>query len=158
MNTFRQSFPEAAGSRRVAFVVDDDRQVRSYIQTVLEYRNYIVMSFANPSDALSALIRAEGAISILISDVEMPEMNGIAFAGEVLRHFPELPVLIISGRADTEGSAAPLPFLSKPFLPDALMLAVEKARPPQPVSLLSMGASLSANVGQKAGASCRPTQ
>jgi FixJ family two-component response regulator len=123
MNTFRPSFPETAGSRRVAFVVDDDRQVRSYIRTVLEAQHFMVMSFARASDALGA----EGNISILISDVEMPEMNGIIFTREALRHFPELPVLMISGCPDIANTDPPLPLLLKPFLPGALKAAVEQA-------------------------------
>jgi FixJ family two-component response regulator len=127
MNTFRPSFSETAGSRRVAFVVDDDRQVRSYIRTVLETQQFMVMSFARPSHALDALVRAKGDISILISDVEMPEMNGMIFTSEALRHFPELPVLMISGCPDIENRDPPLPLLRKPFLPGALKGAVEQA-------------------------------
>jgi DNA-binding NtrC family response regulator len=125
MNTFRPCFPQTAGSRRVAFVVDDDRQVRSYIRSVLEVQHFMVVSFARASDALNALVEAEGDISILISDVEMPEMNGIIVIGEALRHFPELPVLMISGRPDIENRNPPLPLLLKPFLPGALK-AVEQ--------------------------------
>ncbi len=99
------------------------------------------MSFANPSDALSALICAQGAVSILISDMEMPEMNGVAFASEALRHFPGLPVLIISGCPNVENSDPPLPFLPKPFLPDALMLAVEQTLRRWPLSVLSAAVS-----------------
>jgi FixJ family two-component response regulator len=127
MNTFRKSVPETAGSRRVAFVVDDDRQVRSYIQSVLEAQHFIVMSFARASVALDALVGAEGDISILISDVQMPGMNGITFTSEALRHFPELPVLMISGCRDIENRITPLPLLLKPFLPGALKAAVEQA-------------------------------
>jgi two-component system cell cycle sensor histidine kinase/response regulator CckA len=127
MNTFYPSFPKPAGSRRVAFVVDDDRQVRGYIRTILEGQHFMVMPFARPSDAFEALVEAEGDISILISDVEMPEMNGTIFATEALRNFPELPVLMISGRPDIENRDPPLPLLRKPFLPDALKAAVEQA-------------------------------
>jgi len=127
MNTFRPSIPQTAVSRRVAFVVDDDRQVRTYIRTVLEARHFMVMPFARPSDAFDALVDAGGEISILISDVEMPEMNGIVFASHALRHFPGLPVLMISGRPDIENRDPPLPLLLKPFLPDALKAAVDQA-------------------------------
>jgi FixJ family two-component response regulator len=127
MNTFRPSFPETAGSRRVAFVFDDDRQVRSYIRTVLEAQHFMVMSFARASDAFDALVGAEGNISILISDVEMPEINGIILTREALRHFPELPVLMISGCPDIVNTDPPLPLLLKPFLPGALKAAVEQA-------------------------------
>jgi FixJ family two-component response regulator len=127
MNTFRPSFPETAGSRRVAFVVDDDRQVRSYIRTVLDAQHFMVMSFARASDALDALVGAKGNISILISDLEMPEMNGIIFTREALRHFPELPVLMISGCPDIANIDPLLPLLLKPFLPGALKAAVEQA-------------------------------
>jgi len=127
MNTFRPSFPETAGSRRVAFVVDDDRQVRSYIRTVLEAQHFMVMSFARASDALDALVGAKGNTSILISDLEMPEMNGIIFTREALRHFPELPVLMISGCPAIANTDAPVPLLLKPFLPGALRAAVEQS-------------------------------
>jgi len=138
MNTFLPSLPVTSGSRRVAFVVDDDRQVRSYIQTVLEMQHYMVTSFAKPSEALDALIGAEGDISILISDVEMSEMNGIVFTCEALRQFPELPVLMISGCPDIENRDPPLPLLLKPFLPDELNEAVEQLvrRPAKPAARL----------------------
>ena len=127
MNTFYPSFPQPAGSRRLGLVVDDDRQVRCYIRTILEGQHFMVMPFARPSDAFEALVEAKGDISILISDVEMPEMNGIVFASEALRNFPGLPVLMISGRPDIENRDPPLPLLCKPFLPNALKAAVDKA-------------------------------
>jgi len=105
----------------------------------------MVMPFARPSDAFEALVEAKGDISILISDVEMPEMNGIVFASEALRNFPGLPVLMISGRPDIENRDPPLPLLRKPFLPDALKAAVDKAVGPQlsiPEAALYTGAGM----------------
>jgi two-component system cell cycle sensor histidine kinase/response regulator CckA len=126
MNTFYASHPKAAGSRPLAFVVDDDRQVRTFIQAVLEARHYAVMSFANPSEALDALTGLEGEISVLISDVHMPEINGVTFAREAMRRFSGLPVLLISGSPQIQNRDPPLPLLPKPFSPGMLVAAVER--------------------------------
>ena len=67
---------------------------------------------------------------VVITDFSMPRMNGLALLGELRRHYPHLPTLLISGASAPEVTAddrqAPL-FLQKPFTPTALLAATRTA-------------------------------
>ena len=104
-------------------VVDDDRSIREYIQYVLQREKFEVMTFADAGEALRKLAE-NGRVVAVISDIDMPEMNGLVFAADVASRFPRLPMLMISGDHGYETSEAHRSFLSKPFGPQALVRAL----------------------------------
>jgi two-component system cell cycle sensor histidine kinase/response regulator CckA len=114
--------------RRTAFVVDDNAQVRNYIQSILRDEGYSVFAFESAIEALNELADRNGDVAVIISDVEMPGLDGIAFAEEVNRRFCGVPVVLMSGAAQRKDSAqSRWPFLAKPFMHPALIEAAQLA-------------------------------
>ena len=103
-------------------IVDDDAGLRTYMRLALQLENFRVLDFASARDALWNLA-IDSAVSAVISDVEMPDLNGIAFAHIVRGGYPHLPFLLMSGHPiDCEGCE--FPFLAKPFSHQTLIQRV----------------------------------
>ncbi len=109
-------------------VVDDDASTRTSMQRVLERQGYQVMTASDAFEALRVLEETHVAVDLVVTDVQMPGMQGDALVGRIRRASPELPVLFVSG----EPGYAELPdrsggrsrFLLKPFGPDELLDSV----------------------------------
>lgn len=100
-------------------VVDDDPLVRSLTAETLRTADFQVKEAEDGFDALEQLCAGE-QIDLLVTDLEMPRMNGIEVALKVNRLYPHVKILIISG----EQVAAPLvaaAFLQKPFRLEVLI-------------------------------------
>jgi two-component system cell cycle sensor histidine kinase/response regulator CckA len=101
-------------------VVDDQDVVRDVIRLTLEGAGYTVLDAASPNDAL-ALVRDNGPIDLLVTDVVMPEMDAFELADRVVSELPGVRVLYTSGYTD---AAAEGPFIQKPFTPAELVQKV----------------------------------
>ena len=98
-------------------VVDDQDVVRDVIRLTLEGAGYTVLDAASPNDAL-ALVRDNGPIDLLVTDVVMPEMDAFELADRVVSELPGIRVLYTSGYTD---AGAEGPFIQKPFTPAQLV-------------------------------------
>ncbi|KYG98453.1 response regulator [Bradyrhizobium sp. DOA1] len=92
-------------------VVDDDPAVLDVVVDMLEELGCEVLSAQGGADALDRLEHNE-KISILITDINMPGMDGHELAERARRVRPELKVLQLSGREPRRGG---LPMIRKPF-------------------------------------------
>ncbi len=101
---------------RVVLLVDDEPLVREITAAMLEDLGCAVKTAANGDDALKKLA-ADRRIEILITDINMPGMDGYDLAEAARRMRVGLAVIILSGRA-TEARGFPL--IRKPFGPDDL--------------------------------------
>ena len=101
-------------------VVDDQDVVRDVIRLTLEGAGYTVLDAASPNDAL-ALVRDNGPIDLLVTDVVMPEMDAFELADRVVSELPGIRVLYTSGYTD---AGAEGPFIQKPFTPAELVQKV----------------------------------
>jgi len=85
--------------RTIAFVVDDEDVIASTLELILLSRGFAVRSFVDPSDA------AEAARTVtpdfLLTDVMMPNLNGIDATAQIREINPECCVLLFSGQAGT---------------------------------------------------------
>ncbi|MCP3388242.1 response regulator [Bradyrhizobium sp. CCGB12] len=97
-------------------VVDDDPAVLDVIVGMLEDLGYQVISAQSGADALDRLGQNRD-ISILITDINMPGMDGHELAERAKRIRPELKMLQLSGREPRRGG---LPMIRKPFSFDEL--------------------------------------
>jgi CheY-like chemotaxis protein len=91
-----------------------------------------VKTAADGSEALDILTREEGHFDLLLTDVRMPIMDGIALALTVARDFPNMTILLMTGYADQRERAYGLDALihdviTKPFTLAALRAAVNEA-------------------------------
>jgi CheY-like chemotaxis protein len=105
-------------------VVDDEPQVRRLMLFVLR-DHYRVLVAADGQEALALLSVVGREVSAVISDLRMPEMDGLALADALSRMEEPPPILFVSGYG-RGGGELPGPFLPKPFPPDVLLAAVQK--------------------------------
>jgi two-component system, cell cycle response regulator CpdR len=107
---------------RSVLVVDDDPDVLEVLAAMLEDLGCDVIRAANGPDALDHLRRNE-EISILITDINMPGMDGHELAHLATRIRPELKVLQLSGREPRRGG---YPMIRKPFTEEDLANTMQK--------------------------------
>jgi CheY-like chemotaxis protein len=116
---------------KVALVVDDESSVRAYVKTVLENSGYQTLEAADGIHGLEIVRKIGLGLDLVVSDINMPEMDGINMACLVRDEFPAMPIVLISGYAHIERQNHPeisLQLIQKPFLPTALMDAVMEAK------------------------------
>ena len=112
------------GSETV-LLVEDDEMVRALSQAILERYGYHVLAARNVHDALRFAQEGPEQIHLLLTDIIMPEMNGLELAKRIQSIRPEIKVLFMSGYTDKviSSTAALEPgtaFLQKPFTPQTL--------------------------------------
>ncbi|HLK49422.1 MAG TPA: response regulator [Bryobacteraceae bacterium] len=117
-------------SQSVALIVDDDSNIRNFISLLIQQRGYSLLTASDGQEALTLSRSHAGAIDLLVSDVNMPRLNGIDLAGRLTDERPGIRVLMMSG---IEQATLGLPFLKKPFLPDQLWRKLEQVftEPPE---------------------------
>ncbi len=76
-------------------VIDDDDQVRDMLHQLLEMEGYEVMEAANGKQAIE--IRRREAVDIIITDLIMPEKEGIETIRELKELFPDIKIIAMSG-------------------------------------------------------------
>ncbi|WP_340314070.1 PAS domain-containing protein [Rhizorhabdus argentea] len=106
-----------------AMVVDDEPLVRITTADMLQGMGYETEEFESAHEA-ERLLRAGRRFDLVVTDHLMPGMSGAELARSIRRHWPELPVLIVSGYADAETLAPDMPRLTKPFRETELMKAI----------------------------------
>jgi CheY-like chemotaxis protein len=107
---------------RTVLIVDDEPQVLRLVERMLRPRRVNVLVAPHAAGALEICERQP--VHVLISDVNMPEMDGNKLAERVLKLHPEASVLLISGcakEAPKLGKAGQVRFLRKPFYPSDLI-------------------------------------
>ncbi len=126
----RESRPVEAspvGGDETVLVVDDQAPVRSALARVLRDAGYTAFEAGGAVEGLSVLSQQQGRVHLVISDVIMPGPDGAAFARDIARLYPKLPVILMSGYTDEAVVAEGDRFLHKPFDPDTLLRAVRTA-------------------------------
>lgn len=82
-------------SQSTVLLVEDELLLREGVQEVLEVHGYKVMVAGDGVEALALLGRTP--VSLIISDLVMPNMNGVDFVQRVRQQFPQLPIIVASG-------------------------------------------------------------
>jgi len=116
-------------------VVDDEEVVRALVRRALELDGHEVTTAIDGADALERLAEAGGAFDLMLTDVHMPIMDGIALALAAKRDDPRLVILIMTGFADQRVRAKNLhaivaEVLTKPFPLADVRAAVARALGP----------------------------
>jgi CheY-like chemotaxis protein len=119
----------AAGGQETILLCEDDQSVRTLAATVLRNAGYTVLPAASGSEAQTAADAHPGQISMLVTDVIMPDMNGRELATVLTGNHPNLRTLYISGyTANVIAHHGVLDkgveFLEKPFTRHALLQRV----------------------------------
>ena len=107
---------------RHILVVDDESAVLNLLTALLKTRGYKTLAATNGREALALFKEHEDDVNLLITDVVMPEMNGIELAVQVRSLRPNLPVLFVSGFCENiPGSLQEWEAVDKPFKPQELL-------------------------------------
>jgi signal transduction histidine kinase/CheY-like chemotaxis protein len=133
---------EQPGQGECVFVVDDDRAQRELCEEWLSAMGFEPIGFADPQEALQEFALEPLAVDLLISDLDMPQMQGDALLAQVRALRPGMPALLCSARPQLMQLAATLqvPALAKPFDRAALRRAI--------IATLAAGESRSAQAPQ----------
>lgn len=116
------------------WIVDDDQSVRWVLEKALNQANMETRSFERAEHLLEAIDAAGDAAApdVLITDVRMPGMSGLALLERLRQSQPELPIIVITAHSDLENAVAAykggaFEYLPKPFDIDEAVELVHKA-------------------------------
>ncbi len=101
-------------------LTEDDEAVRTFVKRALELDGHAVQAVEDGGEAAEALDHEEGHFDLLLSDIMMPVMDGIALAMQTSENFPGLPILLMTGFADQRERTSEVEevvhdVISKPF-------------------------------------------
>ena len=113
-------------------LTEDDDSVRAFVSRALELDGHEVDTACNGVEALDSLSEYEGGYDLLVTDVKMPIMDGIALAHEASGQWPGLPILLMTGFVDQRERAEDLAekirdVVTKPFTLEQIREAVSDA-------------------------------
>ena len=92
--------PRRSMERPTCLVVDDEPRLRQALVRVLEKDGYLCHEASNGLEALGVL--AENAVSLILSDLRMPEMDGVQLLKEVRQRYPDIAMVMISAVDDVD--------------------------------------------------------
>ncbi len=132
--------PDSGRHRKITvLVVDDEDRIRAIVRRILEAQGFAVLEARSGEDALVVHDHAH-RVDLLLTDIVMPGMGGVALARALRQKKPALPVLFTSGHAfDADERASDAGFLPKPFGATELLRHVEEALGPAETSCLECG-------------------
>jgi two-component system, cell cycle response regulator CpdR len=101
-------------------IAEDEEALRNLVYRALAEAGHEVVAAADGAEALDLLTRARGNFELLLLDIKMPVMDGVALALAAARDFPDLAILLMTGYADQRERAHGLDALiqdviAKPF-------------------------------------------
>jgi len=121
----------AEPKKKIIFFIDDEPQVRKAVsKTLSQLDNCRVICLVDAESCLTELRRIK--CDIVIADVNMPDMDGIALLKRIKELRPQMPILIITGYGDVPMAArafkaGALDFIEKPLNEETLLPAVKHA-------------------------------
>src|SRR6202008_2560112 len=113
-------------------IADDEESMRSLVSRAIAMDGHATVTAQDGAEALEVLSREAGAFDLLLTDIQMPIMDGIALALTAARDFPDLTILLMTGFADQRERASGLnaivyDVVTKPFSVADIRTAVADA-------------------------------
>ena len=110
-------FRSRGSSQSVILVADDEVLIRNLVTLLMQREGHFVLSAADGHEGLELSRKYPGTIDLVITDVDMPRMNGTDLCGHLMEERPGMKVLVMSGADISEivSQNENLPFLPKPF-------------------------------------------
>ena len=115
--------------QKTILIVDDEQNIRESLMKVLSRENYAVLPAASAKDAISLL--GKHAVDLVISDIMMPEMDGLSLLKRIKQSFGDVEVLLITGHATVEMAVEAMregahDFIAKPFKRADILVRVQR--------------------------------
>ena len=116
-------------STKKILIVDDEENARIGLSKLLGQEGYEVASVCNGYEALEYLHNKK--VNLIISDINMPEMNGLSFLREISRHYPSTHVIMITAYGGVESyleamNLGAFEYIHKPVKLDELKSVMKK--------------------------------
>jgi CheY-like chemotaxis protein len=120
-------------------IVDDEEPMRLLVGRAIAMDGHEITTAADGAEALDILSGPDPSFDLLLTDIQMPVMDGIALALTAARDFPQLTILLMTGFADQRERASGLnaidhDVISKPFSVADIRTAVADALASRKVS------------------------
>jgi DNA-binding response OmpR family regulator len=111
-------------------IVDDEAVIRNFLVRVLEREGHTVIAASNGAEALDVL--RQTTVDLMLSDIRMDQLDGVALLKEAREHYPDLAVLLLTGHATVDSAIAALRhgalnYLLKPVRNEEIVEAVTSA-------------------------------
>ncbi|UFZ03255.1 response regulator [Bradyrhizobium ontarionense] len=118
-------------------IADDEDSMRTLVARAIAMDGHETVTAQDGAEALEILTRENGAFDLLLSDIQMPIMDGIALALAAARDFPDLTILLMTGFAHQRERASNLSaiahdVITKPFSVADIRTAVADALASKP--------------------------
>ncbi len=112
----------------VILVAEDEAVVRNLVRLMLSKEGYAVLTASDGQEALEICQYFKDPIHLLLTDVQMPRMDGLTLAERIRDKRPDTKVVVMSGetRMTIFEENTPDAFLRKPFIPPTLLQCVQK--------------------------------
>ncbi|GAA5132279.1 nitrogen regulation protein NR(I) [Thalassotalea piscium] len=112
------------------WIVDDDSSIRWVLEKALSSANITSASFDSADNVLTALVHDQP--DIIISDIRMPNMDGMALLNKVNQQYPDIPTIIMTAHSDLESAVnayqgGAFEYLPKPFDIDDALALIQRA-------------------------------
>ena len=119
-------------------ITDDEDSMRALVARAIAMDGHEIVTAADGAEALELVTNEDGAFDLLLTDIKMPVMDGIALALAVRRDFPDIPILLMTGFADQRERASGLDaivndVITKPFSVADIRAAAARALSAGPV-------------------------
>jgi DNA-binding NtrC family response regulator len=123
--------PTSASTSITILIVEDEAGVRRLITQLLQRHGFSTVAAEDGREAIAVLSAAERPISLVLTDIRMPNINGLELERLVRERWPGLPVLLMSGEVTREWVVEvvhdpTIRLLRKPFTPEDLFEAVHE--------------------------------
>ncbi len=110
-------------------IVDDEKNIRTHLTTYVRGLHHAVHAAGDAAEALAILTKHE--VDVVLSDVRMAGMNGLALLGEIRRRQPEAVVVLMTAYATIPGAveamrAGAYDYLAKPFALDEVAMLLDR--------------------------------
>ena len=110
----------------LSLVVDDDRAIRSYIRVLLQREGFETVEAAGGKAAMETVKMLGGCVDLIVTDIQMPDGDGLSFANAVRKSFPSVPIILVSARARPN---TVFEFVEKPFASATFVRVIRKLVP-----------------------------
>jgi DNA-binding NtrC family response regulator len=117
------------GNPATILLVDDDEALRRFVRRILLQQGFQVIEASDGAEALAVAAAYQQPVELLLTDVIMPRLNGLALAQALLEERPGVRVLYMSGYMEKSMMLGKHPesiLLQKPFTPETLITALRR--------------------------------
>jgi two-component system cell cycle sensor histidine kinase/response regulator CckA len=116
----------AKASTLRVLLVDDEPAIRGFMKVILQKHGCTVVEAEDGADAYRVIGDQNGSFDLLVTDVRMPNMDGVTLAEHVHENFPHIRILFVSAYPMDAPAFRASYFLAKPFTPQALIARLQE--------------------------------